>query len=551
MASGAVRASEMPRALPTADSDIYRHVFTLQAQGNMHGAAALMDKISDKRLLGHVLAQRYLHPAAYRSSYKELRQWLDQYADYPQAARIYALAMRKRAADAPPPRRPVFTAVRSGTAHEVIKEYRSPALRSKAAVQKRAVIHLRLKGLLKKSDPDAAYAYLQSGDAVSRLDAVEIDIERQAIAEAYFGEGRDEDALQLASEAAARNGRIVPEAHWTAGLAAWRLGRMDQSVTHFSAMADGQSPYADQASLTAAAYWAARANLAVRQPQRVNQHLQTAARYPHTLYGMLAYRQLGKALPFDWSLPPVTQMDIAALQRHPGFGRVLALREAGQTALADKEMQLLHNRLGPENDERLLAVAGSLKLPQSLIRIAETARANGNVWMAGLYPLPDWRPHGGFKVDAALLYAIARKESNFVATAEGKGGARGLMQLMPATARFVSRARGLPNASRDQLFDPEYNLTLGQYYLKYLVDKTGRSDLFSLIASYNAGPGVVENWQQRSDKVDTLLFLESLPYANTRQYVAKVLADYWIYQHRMGVPGNSLDAVAEGSWPQL
>ncbi|MEQ1890870.1 MAG: lytic transglycosylase domain-containing protein, partial [Alphaproteobacteria bacterium] len=492
-----------------------------------------------------------LHPTAYHSSYNDLHQWLDLYADYPQAPRIYALAMHKRTAGAPPPHRPVLVAVRSGTEHEVIKEYRSPALRSRAAVQQLAVIHLRLKGLLKKSDPDAAYAYLQSSDVARRLDAVEVDMERQAIAESYFAAGRDEDALQLASEAATRNGRIVPEAHWTAGLAAWRLGRIDQSVIHFSAMADGQSPYAGQAALTAAAYWAARANLAVRQPQKVNQYLEVAARYPHTLYGMLAYRQLGKELPFDWSLPELTSVDVAALKRQPGFGRVLALREAGQTGWADKEMQLLHNRLGPESDERLLAVAGALKLPQSLIRIAETARSNGNIWMAGLYPLPDWRPHGGFKVDAALLYAITRKESNFVASAEGRGGARGLMQLMPATAKFVSRAKGLPSASRDQLFDPEYNLMLGQYYLKYLADKTGRSDLFSLIASYNAGPAIVENWQQRSDKMDTLLFLESLPYARTRQYVTGVLADFWIYQNRMGVPGNSLDAVAEGSWPQL
>lgn len=171
--------------------------------------------------------------------------------------------------------------------------------------------------------------------------------------------------------------------------------------------------------------------------------------------------------------------------------------------------------------------------------------------MPGLYPVPDWRPEGGFTIDPALLYAIARKESNFVATAEGRGGARGLMQLMPATARFVSRDRTLRGDGRAKLFDPEYNLTLGQRYLKYLQTQSGADDLFSLIASYNVGPGTVEDWRKQAKTSDTLLFLESLPNAATRNYVTKILSDYWIYQSRMGVPADTLDAVAEGKWPQL
>lgn len=551
MAPITARAVEMPRILSTADAATYNQIFTLLSQENMGGASRLMNELQDKRLLGHVLAQRYLHPTAYRSSFSELRQWLDQYADYPQAAQIYALALRKRPEGAAVPRKPVVLPGRSGTPHEKIKEYRSPAPRSKASMQQMAVIQLHLKSLLKKSDPDDAFAYLQRADIKHRLDPVETDIALQAVADAYFRDGRDLEALRLASGAASRNGRIVPRAHWTAGLAAWRLGNIDQAVTHFSAMADAHSPYASQASLTAASYWAARANLAAHKPQKVNQYLQAAARYPHTMYGMLAHRQLGQALPFDWSLPQLTQADITALARRPGFARLLALHEAGQTGLADKELQSLHNGMGPKSDPRLLAVADALKLPRSQIRIAETARVNGRVWLAGLYPVPDWRPEGGFTIDPALLYAIARKESNFVATAEGRGGARGLMQLMPATARFVSRDRTLRGDGRAKLFDPEYNLTLGQRYLKYLQTQSGADDLFSLIASYNVGPGTVEDWRKQAKTSDTLLFLESLPNAATRNYVTKILSDYWIYQSRMGVPADTLDAVAEGKWPQL
>ncbi len=545
------RAVEMPRILSETEAQTYRQIFTLHSQANIGGTTRLMAGLTDKRLMGHVQAQRYLHPTAYTSRYSELKQWLDQYADHPQATKIYALALLKRADGVPAPRRPVVMRGRSGSKAEKIKSYRSPAPRSRAALQQIVVINLHLKGLLKKSGPDAALAYLQTNNIGRRLDAVETDMAHQAIAARYFQDGRDKDAFRLASGAALRNGKIVPEAHWTAGLAAWRMGRIDQAVKHFSAMADAHSPYADQASLTAAAYWAARASLAARQPQNVNRHLQAAARYPHTMYGMLAYRQLGKTLPFDWAVPQLTASDIVALQRQPGFARMLALHEAGQTTLADAEMQQLHSRLGSENDSRLLAIAEALKLPRSQIRIAENARANGRVWLAGLYPVPGWLPQGGFTTDPALLYAIARKESNFIATAEGGGGARGLMQLMPATASFISRDKSLRGAGRNRLFDPEYNLMLGQRYIKHLQITAGSADLFSLIASYNAGPAAVDSWRRQARTKDPLLFLESIPNSATRNYVERVLADFWIYQHRMGVPGNSLNEVAEGSWPQL
>lgn len=517
----------------------------------MGGASRLMAQLTDQRLLGHVLAQRYLHPSAYRSSYDELKRWLDQYADHPQAPSIYALALRKRAKGGAAPRRPAVMGARLGVAAEQVKEYRSPVARSRAALQQIAVIRLRLKGLLKKDGPDAALGYLRREDVSRRLDAVETDMARQSIAAAYFHDGNDADALALASGAALRSGKYVPGAHWIAGLSAWRQGRIEAAVTHFSAMADANSPYASQASLTAAAYWAARANLAAHQPQKVNRYLQAAARHPQTMYGMLAHRQLGLELPFDWDLPQLTKAGLTKLQRQPGFARMLALREAGQSELADKEMQALHNRLGPESDAALLALAGALKLSHSQIRIAETARANGRVWLAGLYPVPDWRPQGGFTLDPALLMAITRQESNFAAGASGSGGARGLMQLMPATARYISRDKTLRGTGGNRLFDPEYNLTLGQRYIRHLQSLPGAGDLFSLIAAYNAGPGAVESWRQRANTRDPLLFFESLPNPHTRNYVGRVLADYWIYQHRMGIQGKALDAVAEGRWPQL
>lgn len=543
-------AIELARILSEADVQTYRQIFTLQTQGQMGGVSRLIGQLNDKRLLGHVLAQRYLHPTAYSSSYAELKQWLDIYPDHPQAEKIYALAKRRQASAAPAPRRPLMLRDRSGAAEETIKIYRSQMLRSRAALQQIAVIRLHLKALLKKSRADDALAYLQRDDIARRLDATEMDMARQNVAAAYFQEGRDQDALQLASEAARRSGKFVPLAHWTAGLAAWRLGRTDEAAHHFSAMADANSPYTGRASHAASAFWAARAHLAARRPQKVNKYLHIAAKYPLTMYGMMAYRQLGLELALDWDLPKISPAELAVLQRQPGLARLLALHEAGQTTLADAELQRLHNILGPKGDTSLLALAAALELPQSQIRIAETAGVHGKVWLAGLYPVPDWRPHGGFTLDPALLFAIVRQESSFSASAEGGGGARGLMQLMPATAIFISRDKSLRGAGRNRLFDPEYNLSLGQLYIRHL-QASEPVDLFSLIASYNAGPGATENWRRQAKTKDPLLFLESLPRTDTRNYVERVLTDFWIYQHKMGAPGTSLDAVAGGAWPYL
>lgn len=548
----AVAAAELPAVLSANDAQTYRQIFTLQAQAQMGGMARLTDSLSDKRLMGHVLAQRYLHPTAYRSSYQELARWLEQYADYPGAEKIYVLALRKRPADAAAPRRPISVQNRFSATFEGAKEYRSRAARSKAAIQQISAIKLHLRSLLKKGDGDEALRYLQREDIARRLDPVETGIARHGIAASFYYKGRDQDALRLAVEVAAQNGRIVPQAHWLAGLASWRLGRTEEAAKHFTAMTEENSPYASREALSAAAYWAARANLAIRQPQQVNAYLQKAARNPHTMYGLLAIRQLGHQMPFDWELPVLSANDISDLQRQPEVLRMLALLEAGQSSLAEKEMQRLHGRLGPRNDAKLLALAAELHLPASQIRIAETAKAKGKVWLAGLYPLPDWQPQGGFTTDPALLFALARQESNFAAGAEGPGGARGLMQLMPATASFIGRDKGLRGTGHSRLFDPVYNLTLGQKYIQHLQRSGTYTDLFSIIASYNAGPGAVEAWREKSGRViDPLLFLESVPSADARGYIMRAVASYWIYQDRMGAPLTALDAIAQGKWPQL
>ena len=143
-----------------------------------------------------------------------------------------------------------------------------------------------------------------------------------------------------------------------------------------------------------------------------------------------------------------------------------------------------------------------------------------------------------------------RQESGFDPAARSYAGARGLMQLMPATAGFVARKR-FRGSRRNRLFDPSLNLELGQRYVAYLLSKEQiAGNLFRLTTAYNGGPGNLMRWERKmNDKSDPLMFIESLPSRETRLFVERVLTNFWIYRARLGQPAPSLDAVAAGAWP--
>ncbi|MGH6953925.1 MAG: transglycosylase SLT domain-containing protein, partial [Alphaproteobacteria bacterium] len=125
------------------------------------------------------------------------------------------------------------------------------------------------------------------------------------------------------------------------------------------------------------------------------------------------------------------------------------------------------------------------------------------------------------------------------------------MQLMPATASFITNDRSLLRERRDRLFDPELNLAIGQDYLAYLsTHETVGGDLVRLIAAYNGGPGNLAKWVAAiGDSEDPLLLIESIPVEETRLFVQRVLFDLWAYRMRLGERAHSLDALAAGESP--
>ncbi len=534
----------LPRVLSEADAALYREIFALQESGKWRATDKRVERLVDRVLMGHVLYQRYMHPTAYRSKYKELKDWMADYADHPGAMRIYRLALRRQPKGWRAPKRPVRERLMQ------TKTKAGPSLRRKSNLsrsQGRLAWRAsnRIKGLVRRERPTQALKLLSS-KTYRRLNAASFDRNLAIIARGYYHAGKDKKVLDVASRAIGRSAAKAPFAYWWAGLAAWRLERYDVAARHFGAMA--RAPDLSDWARSGAAYWSARASLVGREPARVAGMLEIGARYPNTFYGLLSLQARDGEAPFNWSLPQLGPIELALLDQIPTAHRALALIEAGQTVRAESELKRLTGAPSPELTRVLLALVGKANLPDVAIRLGfKLQRTRGERYDAALYPVPGWIPQGGYKIDQALIFAFMRQESRFKTKAKSRRGATGLMQLMPATARFIARKR----TSRQSLLDPEKNIALGQKFIQHLLnDPTIDSNLFYATTAYNAGPGNLRKWRRKIDyQDDPLLFIESVRSRETRNFVERVMANFWIYRLRLGQSAPSLTAVAAGEWP--
>jgi len=539
----------LPTVLSVQDADLYRKIFQVQKIGDWHTADKLIGRLDDRILLGHVLAQRYLHPTKYRSKYKELKPWLARYGDHFEARQLYKLALRRRPSNWKYPAKPRVGRALSVPSRKSLAQDKPPHRRLSRS-QRRRVARLRtiIKNDLRKGHTLAVKRLLSSAKVKKVFDGYTMDWARARLAKGYFMAGRDVWAVQWAEKAIKRSGKYLSSAHWTAAMASWRLGNMDQAAEHFEKAAQyDSSPWTHAAS----SFWAARAHLIARRPEKVMALLEQAATNPRTFYGMLANKVLGRDSVFNWEFPAMDSADIHMLLNHQGGRRALALLQVGQDVRAEKEMRQTARLIPANMAQGILTIAAQAGMAELTIRLDAMLFPNGGGFDGAAYPLPSWQPTGGFKVDRALIYAVVRQESRFNPNAKSGAGARGLMQLMPGTASFIAQDRTYRWSKRSKLFNPELNLKLGQKYISMLLnDQNINGDLFLMAAAWNGGPGNLNKWRRNIDDMgDPLFFIESLPSRETRVFIERVLANLWIYRNHLGQPAPSLDAVASGIWP--
>ena len=530
----------LPQPLPPSEARRVRRIFALQALGDVQHAEAETARLQDPTLLGDILADRYL-AANYQASAAELTAWLDRYGDLPDAPAIRAQALLRAphgaAASTPAPASASLASPEDADASEVALS-RDPGLDH--AVQDRMHAgHLT----------DALHV-IERQRKLDRDYAGELHAE---VARAAFADGMDERALAIATIGLRQSGDRIALAGFVGGLAAWRLDRVETAAALFERAS--RAALAPPSLRAAGAFWAARAQQRLGRAAAARYWLRRAGTEPRTFYGILARRLLGIGpdLPREDQDPgTLGEADVAAVDGTPAGHRAFALLQVGQTERAAAALRQLWPAAAtnPGLGRAVVLVAQAAGLADLAAELtARVEAADGKAPDDLRLPMPRLRPRGGFRVDPAIVYALARLESNFDAHAVSPAGARGLMQLMPVAVGAVSDASVSPGA----LADPGLNLELGQRYLLLLAGLDAvDGDLIRLLASYNAGPSAAARWAEGAhDGGDPLLFIESIPIDETRAYVRRALTYMWIYAAQLHRPPPGLDALANGAWPRL
>ena len=345
---------------------------------------------------------------------------------------------------------------------------------------------------------------------------------------------RNDYALAYRMSAGHGHAEGIPfaDGEWQAGwLAFTYLGKPATAYEHFVRLHDGVT---SEISRSRGAFWAGEAAVKLGRPEDAQRWYQAAAAYPATFYGQLADQRLGRA-----RVPPTVALLVVSAAKRTAFEtrdtvqavRLLAALE--QPRLQDIFVARLRQDAQDLDDYRLIVELTSEAGREDLaLRTAKAARRDGHDLHPLLYPrraLPI-----GPAPEAALVLAVMRQESEFYPKARSPVGALGLMQLMPATARHTAQRMGLPFNGDRLTDDPDYNVRLGQAYLNELLEQFKGSYILAL-AAYNAGPTRAKSWinlygDPRDPSVDPISWIERIPFAETRNYVQRILESLVVYR---------------------
>lgn len=399
---------------------------------------------------------------------------------------------------------------------------------------------------------DISFAFLQAqqarrgdklDDAVKALTAIPRDPtllgdgdgwweERRIIARKLLDTGQPQKAYEVSSGHGAEDAAERIEAEWHAGFLALRfLGKPDVALRHFDTAAGiAETPI----SVARAAYWQGRAYEELGKADEAKAAFGKAAEQPVAYYGQLARAKLGL------SGLPLRRTMAAGLETLPGHRAVRLLYQIGQRDLATLMLNDLAQRLHTtEALEAIAAIARRETDARAQVGIGKAALQRGFPLDMTAYPvngIPEFDVLGD-PMERAIVHAIARQESAFDPTAMSGAGARGLMQMMPATARETARRASLPFDWEKLGQDPLYAARMGAAHLNDLL-KEWRGSYILTFAAYNAGSPNVKKWiaaygDPRDPEVDAVDWVERIPFSETRNYVQRVMENLQIYRERL------------------
>ncbi|WP_410482784.1 lytic transglycosylase domain-containing protein [Sphingomonas sp. A2-49] len=530
----------IPDQLDAGQRDGYRAVFQAIRDGQWQNAQIGLDAMKPGPLHAIARAELFTAKGSPRVELEPLVALLNEAPELPEAADLARIARTRGAVELPPLPQAQRLIWQDGAPRRVrAKSSRSDEIAADLAI--------RMQPFVKADLAPDAQALL---DATQGL-TPEAQTEWQAkVAWMYFLTGDDANARVMATRAGDGAGDWAVQGRWMGALAAWRQSDCAAAGTGF----EGVAARASDVDLRAAAlYWAARADMVCGRPDKVQARLRSAAQFSESFYGQLSRQAL---LIKDKGRPStqVVAADWARLDKRPNIRVAAALAEIGETDLADSVVRQQARIGDPAEFGSLVRVAEALSLPATTVWLAHNCPQGVVATAEARYPTPNWTPASGWRVDRALVYAHTLEESGFRNKVVSPAGAYGLMQIMPAAATDYSREQGL-SLDKAALTRPATNMDIGQRHLERLRDMAGVTGglLPKVIAAYNAGPRPVGDWNAIvRDGGDPLLYIESIPYWETRGYVTTVLRNYWMYEAQAGRKAStSRSALAQGLWPRF
>lgn len=367
--------------------------------------------------------------------------------------------------------------------------------------------------------------------------------ERAIMARRALQQGYVSDAYEITSKHRQSDGVNYAEAEWLAGWIALRfLSERETALKHFTQMSDKAQTSLGKAR---AAYWQGRAAQSLGKKEEATAAYRQAALFSTSYYGQLASEQLGPDQ--GWLMPADPQPSDEEKARFAAndVGQAVDLMaEAGTPGLARPFlMRLLENAETPGLKALAVAKAEKLGRIDLTVSLARRADRSGTTLIAAGWPLPPYAlPEDG--PEKALVLALIRQESGFHVEALSSAGARGLMQLMPATAKKLAQSMKIKYAPNQLTSDPSLNIRLGTTYLKGLLGDFKGSYIMAL-AGYNAGPHRVTKWVRefgdpRDPDTDPIDWVEQIPFSETRGYVQRVMESVQIYRKRLGTETSTV-----------
>jgi soluble lytic murein transglycosylase len=402
-------------------------------------------------------------------------------------------------------------------------------------------------------DPGLAYARFQWRDSKGRInDATALMQERSAskeslgqpeawsnrrrdLARQLMRDGKAKEAYQLASRHYLTEGDDYSDLEWLSGfIALTDLKDPETALKHFRHL---RIAVATPISLGRAGYWEGRAYEATGRTEDAHAAYAFGGEFQSSYYGLLAAEKAG--LPMDADLlgkEAYADWRNASFVKSSVFQAAMLLRAADQPLLFTRFLRHLAESLTPSEQGQLAEMALQLDQPYAAVYLAKYAADGGVVHMRPYFPLPEIAKNK-FSVPTELALSIARRESEFYSQATSPAGARGLMQVMPGTAKIMAAKLGMTYEAGRLTSDPGYNTTIGSAYLAELISEFGPA--YALVAAgYNAGPGRPRSWIQtygdpRDPAVDAVDWVEHIPFNETRNYVMRVMESVVIYRARL------------------